>query len=489
MLARWSSTQHKAADAVGAMTRVAEKAQVDRSNKNFLLRLQAAEQRDDARAGGSQPQASSSPPQERSVLARSGFAAASVPLMRARPGEETHREIELAQKEAKLKERESVALARKLHGPARKLSASELQIASDLFYENDTDASATIDRSEWNALMQELARRTGKPAMSAEESDAAFEEADKDGNGELDLSEWLAAQRHALAGQVSGVLTASPAAARPAANASGAAAGAGMPSSSGAGRSGAGSSYAGAGTSGGASYLDDGDGSDSDTPARPHGSSSKEHSRPGRRSSHSSSHGQRTSSKHEGGRRQSRGSRQRDERAKHEGRERRSSAVALDDSVAEQLKRDWADLDRKLAAETAANTKMNKAVNQNVWVSDELSDAADDSDDERGGGHERRGSGTLPNSWVGSFKRLVGGTASSSFLRRASDVATQAAESFKHRSRRRSSADKERRGADGKRRAPRGRDKRSSGDGTHRRSSSGGKGSAADYVIAVPYSP
>ena len=45
--------------------------------------------------------------------------------------------------------------------------------------------------------------------------------------------------------------------------------------------------------------------------------------------------------------------------------------------------------------------------------------------------------GALPSSWVGSFKRLVHGAASNSFVRRMQDTANQAAESFKSGYRRR----------------------------------------------------
>ena len=44
-----------------------------------------------------------------------------------------------------------------------RLSASELQLASELFWTHDADASAAIDRDEWASLMAELPATASAP--------------------------------------------------------------------------------------------------------------------------------------------------------------------------------------------------------------------------------------------------------------------------------------------------------------------------------------
>ena len=157
-----------------------------KSNEDFLKRLRSAEERDAAnqqvpvrRCAGNDQQSPAT-------------AAWNAPKQ---PGGDTFREVHAAQREAKLAEREAAAKAR---GRTRKLSAAELELASELFWKSDADASATIDRDEWKVLMAEIATRSGRTPFTDDEAEAAFAMADTDGNGTLDLREWLAAQQQAL---------------------------------------------------------------------------------------------------------------------------------------------------------------------------------------------------------------------------------------------------------------------------------------------------
>ena len=90
----------------------------------------------------------------------------------------------------------------------RGLSAVEIAAASGIFWEHDRDASATIDKEEWVGMMQDVARRTGRPAFAPQELDRAFAEADVDGSGSIDLHEWVQAQGAAL--DSSGVIKSQP---------------------------------------------------------------------------------------------------------------------------------------------------------------------------------------------------------------------------------------------------------------------------------------
>ena len=194
-LASWARGQQQTTSVVDAIKEKTDQKKAHARNSNFLAKLREAEERDEARASvaeeprGAADEAAAAPPPAaaKPKLLGAAFAGASVPLMRKRPGEDTHREIEAAQREARLRERESAAAARRLQQPARKLSVDEFKVAAELFWAFDSDASATIDRGEWTRLMNEVARRTGRPPVSAAEAAAAFESADADGNGELDL--------------------------------------------------------------------------------------------------------------------------------------------------------------------------------------------------------------------------------------------------------------------------------------------------------------
>ena len=463
MLARWTNTQHAAEHAISVFQHSAEKSQAERSNKDFLERLKGAERRDEERSATPALSAATSPLPQRSVLAMSGFDKAIVPLVRARPGEDTHRENEAAQKDAKLKERETAAHARKLQGPARKLSSEELKVAADLFYEFDGDANASIDRQEWVGLMQELARRTGKPLPTTLEAQQAFDLADSDGNGELDLHEWLAAQREAIGDRVQ-VLTAAAPGARA-------------------------SSYGERGGTAGSSTADTGDDRRRRTSSehrRHHEGHDDQRSHSGdlpqrHRSGSKGRDKSRRSSKHEGDRHHRRRANSVDLQAAA-AKPRQSSVTALDDSVAEQLRRDWAAIDQELEGGPLPAHKTTQ------WRDESPSGDESDGEDAGRGGGERS---SLPNSWVGSFKRLVGGSSSASFLKRATDAATHAAESFKqHAGRGRRHGD----GRDGGRRRSRSGSKQShqssSGGGGGRRSSGGGgrrsNSGGAEYLIAVP---
>ena len=184
-LARWSSGHHAVSNAVEAFQTEGDRKQGRKSNEDFLKRLRSAEERDAAN-------------QQVPVAAARATTSSLPPLppgMRKQPGGDTFREVHAAQREAKLAEREAAAKAR---GRTRKLSGAELELASELFWKSDADASATIDRDEWKVLMAEIATRSGRTPFTDEEADAAFAMADTDGNGTLDLREWLAAQQRAL---------------------------------------------------------------------------------------------------------------------------------------------------------------------------------------------------------------------------------------------------------------------------------------------------
>ena len=117
-LASWSRTTHTTSSVVdhlqtGAQRRVA--------NNDFLNRLREAEGRDDAQS--------------------QGFAHAVVPIVRKQPDADDFADIAAAKRETQLKERERSAAERRMNDN-RRLSADEIRIASELFWQYDSDANA-----------------------------------------------------------------------------------------------------------------------------------------------------------------------------------------------------------------------------------------------------------------------------------------------------------------------------------------------------------
>ena len=121
--------------------------------------------------------------------------------VRKQPDADDFADIAAASRQTQLKERERSAAERRMNDN-RRLSADEIRIASELFWQYDSDANASIDKEEWAQLMGEIARRSGRQPASPAEVDAMFLEADRDGNGTLDLQEWIAAQKIAPARRV-----------------------------------------------------------------------------------------------------------------------------------------------------------------------------------------------------------------------------------------------------------------------------------------------
>ena len=178
-LARWSAGTEVQSNIVNYLQ--AGQGRRDRAGANdaFLSKLAGAEARDEQVKAAPEP-----------IIAPSG--------------DETRREIAAA-KEAALRQREEAIHRTK---GQRRLSAVEIAAASDIFWEHDRDASATIDKEEWVGMMQDVARRTGRPAFAPQELDRAFAEADVDGSGSIDLHEWVQAQGAAL--DSSGVIKSQP---------------------------------------------------------------------------------------------------------------------------------------------------------------------------------------------------------------------------------------------------------------------------------------
>lgn len=81
-----------------------------------------------------------------------------------------------------------VAPAAKKKPREKRLGREEAAIAAEVFWNRDEDASAAIDRGEWETLMN------GDPMLMRQMSvtmDEAFLRADKDGNGTIALNEFL----------------------------------------------------------------------------------------------------------------------------------------------------------------------------------------------------------------------------------------------------------------------------------------------------------
>ena len=67
----------------------------------------------------------------------------------------------------------------------KRLKGQELEVASNKFWEMDSDANAILDRDEWEKMVVESGR-----ALSVS-MDEAFARADVDGDGTVDFKEWL----------------------------------------------------------------------------------------------------------------------------------------------------------------------------------------------------------------------------------------------------------------------------------------------------------
>ena len=178
-LARWSAGSEVQSNIVNYLQAGQGRRNNADANDAFLSKLAGAEARDEQVKAAPKP-----------IIAPSG--------------DETRREIAAA-KEAALRQREEAIHRTK---GQRRLSAVEIAAASDIFWEHDRDASATIDKEEWVGMMQDVARRTGRPAFAPQELDRAFAEADVDGSGSIDLHEWVQAQGAAL--DSSGVIKSQP---------------------------------------------------------------------------------------------------------------------------------------------------------------------------------------------------------------------------------------------------------------------------------------
>ena len=159
-LARWSSGTKQQASILEYLSKG------HKANDAFLSKLAGAEQRDEVKRDEEKRKPVVGP-----------------------AGQDTQREIDEA-REAALRAREVAAgkLTRQ-----RRPSIKEIEAASELFWAHDSDANATIDKDEWAALIEDVARRTGRRPFTPAEAQAAFERADVDGNGSLDLREWLQA--------------------------------------------------------------------------------------------------------------------------------------------------------------------------------------------------------------------------------------------------------------------------------------------------------
>ena len=153
-LSRWSSGVRAANAAVEAFQTEGQRQQRTKANMDFLDRLRTAEERDAAK-GTRAAATSKATPSGLAPLAPG----AAVPDQRVRPGEDTFREVDKARSEAKLVQREAAA---KTRPKTRKLTTAELDLASELFWKSDKDASATIDRDD-NLTLQKIITRMFQP--------------------------------------------------------------------------------------------------------------------------------------------------------------------------------------------------------------------------------------------------------------------------------------------------------------------------------------